>query len=98
MLYEVITLDDAHRDLFRGLWEEFEARETPEAKYAAMFDRLEPMYQNYVNEGSTWKENGVTRDMVIAANRHIVITSYSIHYTKLYEFLNRKNTYNVKTT
>lgn len=65
------TLDDPHRDLFRGLWEEFEARVTPEAQYAAVFDRLEPLYQNYVNEGSTWKENGVKRDMVIAANRHI---------------------------
>lgn len=64
-------LDDAHRDLFRGLWEEFEARETSEAKYAFVFDRLEPLYQNYINEGSTWKENGVKRDMVLAANRTI---------------------------
>lgn len=64
-------LDPEHRDRFRGAWEEFEARVTPEAKYAAVFDRLEPLYQNYVNEGSTWKDNGITYDRVVAANRHI---------------------------
>ncbi len=64
-------LDPEHRDLFRGLWEEFEARETPEAKYAAVFDRLEPIYQNYLNEGSTWETHGVTRRMILTANAHI---------------------------
>lgn len=64
-------LDPPLRDLFRGAWEEFEARETPEARYAAVFDRLEPVYQNYLNEGSTWKEHGITYDMIVGANRHM---------------------------
>ena len=40
----------------RGLWEEFEAGESPEAKFANMADRLMPALQNYNNGGGTWRE------------------------------------------
>lgn len=56
---------------FRGLWDEFEARETPEAKFAAAVDRFQPMLQNCLTEGAAWRQHGVTSDRVIARNRHI---------------------------
>lgn len=53
------------------IWREFEARKTPEAKYAAVFDRFEPVLQNYHNEGYTWKKFGITKSQVLEKNRHI---------------------------
>ena len=64
-------LEPSQRDEFLEIWEEFEARTTPEAKFASVFDRLEPILQNYLNEGFTWKQHGVTYDMVLERNRHI---------------------------
>ncbi|MGJ1420674.1 HD domain-containing protein [Sphingobacterium spiritivorum] len=42
-----------------AIWEEFEAGETPEAKFARAMDRLEPLLQNSSNNGGTWNEPGV---------------------------------------
>jgi len=49
---------------FIAIWEEFEAGETKEAKFAKAMDRLEPLLQNTSNDGGTWKEFGVTYDRV----------------------------------
>ena len=55
----------------RDLWEEFEARQTPEARYAAGLDRLQPLLHNYHTQGRTWREHNVTSDQVLARNRHM---------------------------
>jgi putative hydrolase of HD superfamily len=55
--------DDQECEL-RGLWEEFEAGETPEARFANMADRLMPALQNYNNSGGTWREANLDRAMV----------------------------------
>ena len=39
-----------------AVWEEFEAGETSEAKFARSMDRLEPLLQNVSNNGGTWRE------------------------------------------
>jgi len=49
---------------FISIWEEFEACETNEAKFARSMDRLEPLLQNTSNHGGTWKEFGVKYDKV----------------------------------
>jgi len=59
------------RDGMRGLWEEFEARETSEARFAAALDRLMPMLHNYHAEGRSWREHGITADQVLERNKHI---------------------------
>jgi putative hydrolases of HD superfamily len=41
---------------FIAIWEEFEAGETDEAKFARSMDRLEPLLQNASNQGGTWAE------------------------------------------
>lgn len=55
----------------RALWDEFEARQTPEAKYAAALDRFQPMLHNYRTQGKAWQEHGITADQVLARNRHM---------------------------
>ncbi len=47
-------------------WEEFEAGETPEAKFARAMDRLEPLLQNTSNNGGTWNTPGVNYTKVYA--------------------------------
>jgi putative hydrolase of HD superfamily len=44
----------------RNLWLEFEARETPEAKYAKAIDRFMPMLANYESGGKAWKDEHVS--------------------------------------
>ena len=39
----------------RGLWEEFEAAETADAKYANCLDRIQPFFHNTLTGGHTWK-------------------------------------------
>lgn len=64
-------LPDDQRDEMHGLWEEFEARETPEARFAAALDRLMPMLHNSHSQGRSWREHGITADQVLARNAHI---------------------------
>ncbi len=61
---------DLARDVF-ALWDEFEARETPEAKYAQALDRLQPILLNYGSGGMAWREHNISREQVVARNRHI---------------------------
>jgi putative hydrolase of HD superfamily len=44
----------------RGLWDEFEARQTPESRFAKAMDRLEPILLNWMARGGTWRAPGVT--------------------------------------
>lgn len=61
---------DQARD-FRALWDEFEAKTTPEAKFAAAVDRFQPMLLNCRTQGAAWQRHGVTQDRVLARNQHI---------------------------
>ncbi|MFZ5893788.1 MAG: HD domain-containing protein [Myxococcota bacterium] len=62
--------EDQGREL-RALWEEFEARESPDAKFAAAIDRLQPLILNVMSEGAAWRRHGVVVADVYAKNRHI---------------------------
>ncbi|KAA3438119.1 HD domain-containing protein [Rufibacter hautae] len=50
---------------FLHIWDEFEAGETAEAKFARTMDRLEPLLQNVSNEGGTWMEYNVPFNRVL---------------------------------
>ncbi len=43
----------------RGLWEEFEAAATPDAKFAKALDRLQPILLNHAVGGGTWTDYAV---------------------------------------
>lgn len=55
----------------RALWEEFEARATPEAQFAAALDRVQPLMHNYCTGGAIWKKHGVRSQKVRERNRHV---------------------------
>jgi putative hydrolases of HD superfamily len=71
-------LPDDQRDECLSLWAEFEERKTPEARFAAAIDRIEPVMQNYLNDGCAWKENGIKADRVMDTNKHIDAGSHAI--------------------
>ncbi len=56
---------------FRALWDEFEAKATPEAKFATACDRFQPMLLNCRTQGAAWARHGVTHERVVARNRHV---------------------------
>ena len=53
------------------LWEEFEAGETSEARYARALDRLQPMLLNYHSEGEAWREHDIHEPQVVEINSAI---------------------------
>ncbi|HEY7120904.1 MAG TPA: HD domain-containing protein [Tepidisphaeraceae bacterium] len=68
-VFSLLPADQA--DDLRALWEEFESRQTAEARFAAALDRVQPVLLNHHTQGKAWREHGVTRAQVIERNRHI---------------------------
>jgi putative hydrolase of HD superfamily len=62
--------DDQAAEL-RGLWEEFEAGETPDARFAVALDRLQPLLVNHAAGGGSWRDHRVTREQVLSRMRPI---------------------------
>ena len=52
-------LPEGQREEYRALWEEFEERATPEARFAAVMDRIQPLLLNISRDGISWKEHGI---------------------------------------
>lgn len=63
---------------FRTLWEEFDARQTPEARFANALDRMMPSLQNYENGGGTWRLAGVDLPAVLDRLRPIDDGSHAL--------------------
>ena len=62
----------------RALWDEFEAKETPEARFAGSLDRLEPVISNYRTQGGVWKEHQIGASRVFERNAVIARGSESL--------------------
>jgi len=68
---------------FIQIWDEFEAGETNEAKFAKAMDRFEPLLQNASNKGGTWAEYNVDYQRVFDTAYKIKKGSETIwDYTK----------------
>ncbi len=52
-----------------ALWAEFEAGETPSARFANAADRAMPVLLNLANHGQSWREHGITHARVVARIR-----------------------------
>jgi putative hydrolase of HD superfamily len=65
-LFGLLPADQA--TYLRGLWEEYEAAGTPDARFANALDRLQPVLLNHATDGETWAAHGVTADRVRARN------------------------------
>lgn len=76
-------LPDDQRDELRGLFEEFEAGETAEAKFARTMDNLQPLMLNDSNDGGDWRAHQVTRTQVMKRHARNQLGSEVIgEYTK----------------
>jgi putative hydrolase of HD superfamily len=58
-------LPEAQADELTALWAEFEAAETPDARFAAALDRFQPLLQNFYGGGGSWREHAITRAQVL---------------------------------
>lgn len=85
--------ENQKEELF-ALWLEFEEKKTAEAKFAGSLDRFQPMYANYLNQGSTWKENGVQYEQVVAKNK-VIAEGSEVLWDYAQGVLNQANTENM---
>lgn len=61
-LYVMLPADQAGE--YRALWEEFDRMDTPDSRFAAALDRIQPIINNYLTQGHTWKLGHVTSAQV----------------------------------
>ena len=55
---------------FRSLWDEFEAGETPEAKFAHTLDNFQPLMLQSATHGKAWREGGRRLSEVLKRNEN----------------------------
>lgn len=65
-LFHILPKDQA--DMLMKLWTEFEDRKTPEAKFAATVDRIQPIMLNDASGGKSWSEHSVAVSQIIKRN------------------------------
>ena len=58
-------LPDDQRDELRSLFEEFEAYETPESRFAHVMDNFQPLLLNDSNDGMDWREHTIRKSQVM---------------------------------
>jgi putative hydrolase of HD superfamily len=56
---------------FLDLWMEFAAGQTLEARFARAMDRFQPFLNNLENNGSSWAELKITKEMALDKNKSI---------------------------
>lgn len=69
-IFGLLPADQAQ--IFHGLWNEYEAMDTAESRFANAVDRLQPVMLNHVaGAEGPWKRHGVTRGQVVERNTPI---------------------------
>ena len=63
---------------FRELWEEFEAYESADAKFAHLLDNFQPLLLNDASGGRSWEEHGVRKSQIYKRNVKIEETSEDV--------------------
>ena len=63
-------LPDDQGTCLRELWDEFEAYETAEAKFAHVLDNCQPLLLNDASGGKSWKEHTVHKSQIYKRNEH----------------------------
>ena len=54
----------------RSLWEEFEAEETAEARFARTLDNVQPVMLNDITDGIAWREHNVYEHQIMKRNKN----------------------------
>jgi putative hydrolase of HD superfamily len=69
---------------------EYEARNTPEAKFVVTLDRFQPILMDYLSEGRTWHKLDITFEKLMAVKDDDLTTSeVAEYYNQLKEILKK---------
>lgn len=63
-------LPEDQQKKLRALWDEFEAWETPESRFAHTMDCLQPLMLNHASDGISWEEHEVRLSQVLNRNKN----------------------------
>ena len=66
-IYNLLPPDQAK--MARELWNEFEAGETPEAKFANTLDKIQPLMLNDASGGISWERHQIRAEQVLKRNQ-----------------------------
>ena len=61
-LFSILPEKDGEE--LKNLWLEFEAQNTPDSLFAASLDRFQPIINNILTDGHTWRKGNVERKQV----------------------------------
>jgi putative hydrolase of HD superfamily len=84
-LFGLLPADQGNN--LRGLFDEFEQRQTREARFARALDRVQPILQNIHSGGAAWRENGITPQRVRDLNRPIIEAASPALWQKIDQLL-----------
>lgn len=71
-------LPDDQKKEFYSLWREFEDKQTNDAKFAGVLDRIQPLLLNYSKGGISWQEHGIHAEQVASRNTGTAETSAAL--------------------
>ena len=66
-IFQILPPDQGKK--FREIWEEFEAQNTPESRFARTMDNLQPMMLNNATDGKSWADRGIRLSQILGRNR-----------------------------
>lgn len=72
-IFNLLPEDQAKK--MREIWDEFEAQETKEAKFARTMDHIQPLMLNALSGGVSWKEHGVREEQILKRNERTPLGS-----------------------
>lgn len=71
-------LPEDQRDDLMALFDEFEAGETPESRFAHSMDNMQPLILNDSNDGGDWREHGVSASQVYGRHKQTRLGSEAL--------------------
>lgn len=66
-IFNLLPVDQAKK--LRALWDEFEAEETAESKFAHSMDNIQPAMLNNSTNGRVWEENKIKLSQILERNK-----------------------------
>lgn len=85
-IYGILPKDDG--DYYYSLWLEFENMSTPDARFANVLDRLQPLMLNDATGGKSWEGHDVTYEKIYARLMAVKEGSYAL-WEKAVEILEK---------
>ena len=67
-LFQMLPEDQGKK--FREIWEEFEAENTSESRFARTMDNLQPMMLNAATDGKSWADRGIRLSQILGRNKN----------------------------